>query len=185
MQLSRFVLFILLLIVLLVLFSTANAAVGKDPYVHFFNETWGDFQEELGKAREEGKKGIFLFFEMDECPWCHRMKNTVLNQPEVQEYFRKNFLNFSVDIEGDVEVVDFKGNSYTQKEFSEKINRVRATPVMAFYDLEGKQVVRFTGAASNVEEFIWLGDYYLEGHYKKTNFTRYKRQRKKESRQTK
>lgn len=181
MQVSRLVIFV----VLLSLFCTANAAVGRDPYVHFFNETWGDFQEELSKAKEEGKKGIFLFFEMDECPWCHRMKMTVLNQPEVQEYFRKHFLSFSVDIEGDVEIVDFKGDSYTQKEFSEKLNRVRATPVMAFYDLEGKQVVRFTGATSSVDEFIWLSEYYLDGHYKKTNFIRYKRQKKKEMRQAK
>lgn len=179
MQLSRFV----ILILLLSLFCTANAAVGRDPYVHFFNETWGDFQEELNKAKEENKKGIFLFFEMDECPWCHRMKTMVLNQPEVQEYYRKHFLNFSVDIEGDVEIVDFKGKTYTQKDFSEKINRVRATPVMAFYDLEGSQVVRFTGAASNVEEFFWLAEFYLDGYYKNTNFTKYKRQKKKETRQ--
>lgn len=181
MQVSRLIIFV----VLLAFFSTANAAVGRDPYVHFFNETWGDFQEELAKAKEEGKKGIFLFFEMDECPWCHRMKTTILNQPEIQEHFRKHFLNFSVDIEGDVEIVDFKGETYTQKVFSEKINRVRATPVMAFYDLEGNQVVRFTGAASEVAEFFWLAEYYLDGHYKKTNFTRYKRQKKKEARQAK
>lgn len=181
MRLSRIVWFI----ALLAFFSTAHAAVGRDPYVHFFNETWGDFKEELAKAKEEGKKGIFLFFELDECPWCHRMKATILNQPEVQEYYREHFLNFSVDIEGDVEIVDFKGETYTQKEFSEKINRVRATPVMAFYDLEGNQVVRFTGAASQVEEFFWLAEYYLDGHYKNTNFTKYKREKKKAARQAK
>ena len=181
MRLSR----LIVLIALLFFISTANALTGRDPYVHFFNESWGNFQEELDKAKEEGKKGIFLFFEMDECPWCQRMKATVLNQPEVQEYFRKYFLNFSVDIEGDLEIVDFKGDTHTQKEFAEKINRVRATPVMAFYDLEGKQVVRFTGAASSVDEFMWLAEYYLDGHYKKTNFTKYKRQKKQEKRQAK
>jgi len=179
-------LFRLVLLFALVSFvGTANAVVGRDPYVYFFNETWGNFQEELAKAKEEGKKGIFLFFELDECPWCHRMKATVLNQPEVQEYFRQHFLSFSVDIEGDVEIVDFKGNTYTQKVFSEKINRVRATPVLAFYDLEGNQVLRFTGATSSVEEFMWLGEFYLDGHYKKTNFTKYKRQKKQEKRQAK
>ncbi|WP_455199383.1 thioredoxin family protein [Kaarinaea lacus] len=181
MRVSRLVIFFLFFSTL----SSVDAAVGRDPYVHFFNETWNDFQEELAKAKEEGKKGIFMFFEMDECPWCHRMKATILNQPEVQEYFRKHFLSFSVDIEGDVEIVDFKGNTYTQKVFSEKINRVRATPVMAFYDLEGNQVVRFTGAASQVEEFFWLAEFYLDEHYKKTNFTRFKREKKKESRQAK
>lgn len=181
MRLPRF----LIVIFLLSCWSSAYSAAGRDPYVHFFNETWNNFQEELVTAQEEGKKGILLFFEMDECPWCHRMKTTVLNQPEVQEYYRKHFLNFSVNIEGDVEVVDFKGETYTQKYFSEKINRVRATPVFGFYDLDGNQVVRFTGATSSVEEFIWLGEFFLDGHYKNTNFTKFKREKKKAARQAK
>ena len=165
--------------------QAAIAAVGRDPYVHFFNETWGNFQEELVKAREEGKKGIMLFFEIDICPFCHRMKRTVLNQPEVQEYYRKNFLIFSVDVEGDVEMVDFNGQIILQKDFAEKVNRVRATPVIMFYDLEGKPVVRYTGPTSGVQEFMWLGEYYVGGHYKNLRFTKYKRQKKKAASQAK
>lgn len=178
MKVSRF----LIAVFLLSCISNAYSAAGRDPYVFFFNETWGNFQEELAKAKEEGKKGVLLFFELDDCPWCHRMKQTVLNQPEVQEYYRKHFLNFSVDIEGDVEIVDFKGATHTQKEFAEKINRVRATPVFGFYDLEGNQVVRFTGATSSVEEFMWLGEFFIDGHYKNTNFTKYKREKKNAAR---
>lgn len=182
MQHNRFSVF---LFFALIAFSQASfAAVGRDPYTHFFNETWGNMQEELAKAKEEGKQGIFLFFEQDECPFCHRMKRTVLNQPEVQAFFRKHFLNFSIDIEGDVDMVSFTGKELTQKQFSEKINRVRATPVLAFYDLKGNQVVRYTGATSGVEEFLWLGEYFLEGHYKNTNFTKFKRQKKKAARQS-
>ena len=165
--------------------QAAIASVGRDPSVYFFNETWGNFQEELVKAREEGKKGILLFFEIDICPFCHRMKRTVLNQPEVQEYYRKNFLIFSVDVEGDVEMVDFDGKTINQNVFSEKVNRVRATPVFMFYDLEGKPVVRYTGPTSGVQEFMWLGEYVVGGFYKKLRFTKYKRQKKKAARQAK
>lgn len=167
---------------LLSITSTAWANAGRDPYVHFFNETWGDFSEELAKAKAQGKKGVLLFFEMDECPFCHRMKTTVLNQPEVQAYFRENFLLFSVDIEGDVEITDFHGQSIKQKDFAFKVNRVRATPVFAFYDLEGNQVVRYTGATRGIEEFLWLGEYAAQGVYKEMPFARYKRQRQKEAR---
>lgn len=159
-----------------------QAAAGKDPYAYFFNETWGDFSEELEKAKAEGKKGVLLFFEMDECPFCHRMKTTVLNQPEVQKYFRQHFLNFSVDIEGDVELTTFKGETMLQKDFAFKVNRVRATPVFAFYDLQGEQVVRYTGATSSIEEFMWLGEYMEKGLYKKMRFTKYKRQKAKAAR---
>jgi len=158
--------------------SNLSAASGRDPYKYFFDETWGDFTEELKKAKAEGKKGVLLFFELDECPFCHRMKETVLNQPKVQEYFKKHFLNFSVDIEGDVEIVNFKGESKTQKDFAFKQNRVRATPVFAFYDLTGKKVVRYTGATSSVEEFMLLGEYFVSRSYEKMRFTKYKRLKK-------
>lgn len=154
------------------------AEAGRDPYTHFFDDTFGDFQEELQRAREEGKQGIFIFFEMDECPFCHYMKEHVLNQPRVQAYYRQHFLNFAVDIEGDVEITDFQGRPTTMKDFAFRQYRVRATPVLAFFDLNGKLVFRYTGRTKGVEEFLWMGEYVAEGHYRKTSFTRFKRARR-------
>lgn len=162
--------------------SLALAEEPRDPYEHFFNQTFGDFPEELARAREEGKRGILLFFEMDECPFCHRMKQTVLNQPRVQEYYREHFLSFAVDVGGDLEIIDFQGEPMSEKDFAFKQNRVRATPVFQFYDLEGEPVARFTGATSGVEEFLWLGEYVAEGRYQELPFTRYKRERGQTSR---
>ena len=68
-----------------------QASETRDPYEHFFEASLGDLTEELEIARDEGKQGIFVFFEMDECPFCHRMKQTVLNQVEVQEFFGQRF----------------------------------------------------------------------------------------------
>ncbi len=171
-------------LLLLALLSAAPlAAETRDPASHFFDETWGDLQEELAIARDEGKQGILIFFELDECPFCHRMKRSVLNQPEVQAYFRRHFRIFTIDIEGDVEMVDFQGNATTQKDFAFKANRVRATPVMIFYGLDGKPVTRYTGATSGVQEFLWLGQFVAEGHYRDMRFTRYKRQQARAARQ--
>lgn len=158
---------------------TAAADVPRDPYQHFFNESFGDFAEELQAANEAGKKGVVIFFEMDECPFCHYMKGNVLNQPSVQDYYRENFLIFSVDIEGDVEIVDFQGENMSQKDFAFKKNRVRATPVIAFYDLAGKRIHRHTGKTSGVKEFMLMGEYVADGHYKELSFTRFKRSKKK------
>lgn len=165
---------VLAALVFLALLTSVSRAEPRDPYVYFFNETWNDFSEELQKARDQGKKAVFVFFEMDECPFCHYMKQNVLNQPEVQAYFRENFLSFSVDIEGDIEVADFAGNTMTQKAFADK-NRVRATPVLGFFDLEGGKAARFTGRTAGVEEFMLLGRYVAEGHYKEMPFLKYKR----------
>lgn len=163
-----------------------SASTPRDPYQYLFQQSLGDFTEELEIAREEGKKGIFVFFEMDECPFCHRMKNTVLNQPEVQDSFNEVFHSLSVDVEGDIEIVDFAGNEMTQKQFASE-SRVRATPVLAFYDLDGNQVFKYTGATSGSEEFMWMAEYVAEEIYllkddngRKINFTRYKRAKQKQ-----
>ena len=150
-----------------------------------FDQSLGDFSEELVEAKDQGKKGILLFFEMDECPFCHRMKTTVLNQPEVLAYFKKHFLIFPVDIEGDVEISDFNAKTMTMKEFALTHNRVRATPVFAFFDLTGKRIVRYTGPTSGVEEFMWLGEYVVKEQYEKMRFTKYKRQKRKEKKDNK
>lgn len=149
--------------------------------IPFFDETFGDFSEELKHAQAQGKAGVFIFFEMDECPFCHRMKTTVLNQQRVIEYYKKNFLQFSVDIEGDVEMTDFQGNAMPMKDFAFKQHRVRATPVLAFFDLQGKLVAKYTGATADADEFLLLGEYVVSGAYKNSNFTSYKREHRKAS----
>jgi thioredoxin-related protein len=153
----------------------ASAAETRDPDKYFFNETFGNFSEELQNAKAEGKQGVLIFFEMAECPFCHYMKNNVLNRPDVQAYYRQHFLNFTVDIEGDIEITDFHGKQLAQKDFAFKENRVRATPVIAFYDLTGKEVFRHTGRTADAKEFLLIGQYVAEGTYKKMPFTKYKR----------
>jgi len=160
--------------------SGAASVNVRDPYKYFFNETWGDLPEELQKAKDSGKQGILIFFEMDECPFCYYMKHNVLNQPKVQDFYRQHFLNFAIDIEGDVEMVNLKGKTVKQKDFAKK-NRIRATPVIAYYNLDGKMIYRHTGKTSGVEEFMWLGEYIANGLYKKKiRFSKYKRQKRAE-----
>ena len=147
----------------------------------FFDQSLGDLQEELAIAREEGKDGVLLFFEQEECPFCRRMKRDVLNRAVVQDYFRKHFRILPVDIEGDIEIRDFQGRTLREKDFAFRVNRVRATPVFLFYDLHGRPVARYTGATSGVEEFLWLGEYVVEGKYRDMPFTRYKRQKRRQA----
>lgn len=170
-------------IILILFFFQLFAVVGISSSVanekadinDFFDDSLGDFQEELEIAKEEDKKGIMLFFEMDECPFCHWMKMNVLNQSSVQSYFKKHFKIFSVDIEGEIEIIDFKGNPTTEKQFAFKQFRVRATPVIAFFDLEGNLLTKFTGRTSSTKEFNLLGQYVLSEAYKKMKFSKYKR----------
>lgn len=160
------------LLLLLACVPLAQAEV-RDPLKFFFDQKFGDLKAELATAKQEGKQGILLMFELDDCPFCHRMKTTILNQSEVQDYFKKHFLIFNVDAKGDTALVDFKGKETTEKQFALE-NRVRATPVFVFFDLAGNPVYRFTGATRDQNEFMLLGRYVLEGAYKTQTFTVYK-----------
>lgn len=165
-------------LLLLLALPLASLAETRDPGEHFFDQTFGDFSEELETARDEGKKGILIMFEMDECPFCHRMKTQVLNRSEVQDWFKERFLIFPVDIEGDVEITGFSGQTMAMKDWALKQFRVRATPVFAFFDLDGKLVARYTGATRDTKEFMLLGQYVADGAYARTTFSRYKRQQR-------
>jgi len=149
----------------------------REPAEYFFYPMLDDLTEELGIARNEGKKAFLIMFEADDCPFCARMKKTILNQVEVQDYYRQNFHIINIDIEGDVEITDFDGNTVSMKDFSFKQNRVRATPVFAFFDLQGKAIKRgrYTGAMTSVKEFMTFGHFIADGIYKEMSFTPYKR----------
>jgi len=150
----------------------------RDANTGFFQQSFGDLTDELETAKEEGKKGVFIMFDDKDCPWCAKMKATVLNQVKVQDYFRKYFRILHIDVNGDAIITDFKGNELTEKDFAEKA-RVRATPVMVFYDLSGKPMHRYTGASRNVQEFMWLGEFVVEDNYKTQRFPVFKREKKK------
>lgn len=162
-----------LFIAFLVLMAGSAWAETRDPVNHFFQPKFGDFQAELEAAKQQGKKGIFLFFEMDDCPFCERMKTTILNQADVQDAFRAQFLVYSIDVNGDTQMTDFQGKAQTEKDFA-FTHRVRATPTMLFFDLDGKLVTRHTGPTKNKAEFLLLGKFVVDGAYATQSFTKYK-----------
>jgi thioredoxin-related protein len=149
----------------------------RDADTHFFMQNMGNFKEELATAQAEGKQGVLVMFELDDCPFCSRMKANILNQTKVQDYYRKQFLIYPVNVKGDTPMVDFNGKETTEKAFSLE-QRARATPVFVFFDLQGNPVTRFTGAMQTADEFLLLGRYVVEGAYKSSPFNVYKRQHK-------
>ena len=148
----------------------------------FFADSWGDLREDLTLAQQAGQKGLFLFYEMDECPFCQRMKSKIFTQKIVQNYFKPRFRALSIDIEGDTELTDFAGKTMTSKEFAQKYNRVRATPVMIFYDLKGKQLYRHTGPVRDAQTFLWLAEYIDRGFYLKQRYNQYLRAKRQAQR---
>ena len=169
----------LLKLYFIVLLSIGSSSVFADEN-SFFTSSFGDMQEEMETAVEKNKKGVFVFFTMDACPWCQKMHKEVIPNPKIIKFFSKHFVNIEVNIEGNNEMVDFNGDEIEQKAFALRY-KVRATPVLAFFNLDGKEIVRRTGPAS-VDDFMLLAKFVESGIYKTTNFVKYKRSQKRKSR---
>ena len=179
---QKFVSYLFRTICLCIGISLANAAVAStdlnviaDSAESFFDISFGDLPEELAMVEEEEKKALLIMFETEDCPWCTRMKQQVLNRVAIQDYFHEHFRIISVDAEGDVPMVDFDGNEVTSKSFSLQALRVRATPVFAFFDSSGEMITKYTGAVKNAYDFLLLGQYVAQGHYENTRFNQYRR----------
>ncbi|MCP4953800.1 MAG: thioredoxin fold domain-containing protein [Proteobacteria bacterium] len=160
--------------------SSFAAAEDRDPALYFFQDSFNDLSEEAMLAAEEGKVGVLVIFETNDCPWCERMKETVLNQPEVQDYFRRHFRVIALNTDGDALVTDFDGVEVSETAFALQHNRIRATPAFLFFDTEGQLLTRFTGTTRDPQEFLWLGEYVVEAHFHNERFSSYKRNRRKE-----
>ncbi|MFW6021051.1 MAG: thioredoxin family protein [Guyparkeria sp.] len=144
----------------------------------FWDDPFKDLKADVEQARDEGKAGVFAFFEMEECPFCHRMKTQVFTDPAVQEYIKENLVTVSIDIEGDVMMTTPDGEEMKEKDYAFKEKRVRATPVMIFFDTDGESAVRYTGPTQSPEEFRQLMKFFVSGAYKEPgmNFFKYKKQ---------
>lgn len=164
---------LLLFAAALVVAAAGYAADARDPETHFFNLNTGDLKAELADAKHATKNAIFLMFEQEGCPGCLYMKRNVLNRADVQTFYRQRFLNFSVDIHGAVPIKDFAGRDFTEKTYSQSLG-ITATPTFAFYDLEGKEIVRIVGPIRDAAEFLLLGEFVASGAYKTRQFADYR-----------
>lgn len=148
----------------------------RDPREYFFTQTFGDLPEEMELAREEGKLGMVLFFESEYCQYCRYMLRKVLSDRRVQDWYRERFINIAVDIHGDVELKDFDGITLPSKVFADH-RRIYLTPVVAFFDLEGREIYRHLGVVKTPDEFMTLGEYIESKRYFDTEYETFAAQR--------
>ena len=169
--------FFSLLTTLVLAFSFAGPGQAQE-LEGFWDDPFKDLHADVEEARASGKAGVFAFFEMDECPFCHRMKTQVFTDPDVQAYIDEHFVTVSIDIEGDVVMTDPSGEQIKEKAFAFEKYRVRATPVMIFFDTEGEPALRYTGPTQSPEEFLLLMKFVVSGAYQEPgmNFFKFKKQ---------
>lgn len=163
---------LLLLALGLALLAGARAET-RDPDSHFFHPFLGDLRDELAQARASGRKGLLVMYHFEECPSCRRMRQQVLNQPAVQDWFRREFIVVPIDVRGAQPITDLNGRTLAESEYGRAM-RIRGTPTFDFHALDGAQIYRHVGGLFEPADFLLLGQFIVSGAYQGRTFKEYR-----------
>jgi len=144
-------------------------------FLCFLKPSFLNLKEDLEEAKRDNKF-LFIMFHQEGCPFCDKMRKVTFQNNMVRDYYTKHFYMIEIDIRGSNEVIDFDGKKLTERQFSLK-HGVRLTPVFMFFDKEGKVVAKVPGYIEP-QEFILIGRYVVEGHYKNKNLVQFIRENK-------
>ncbi len=160
-----------ILLIFLLLFAVAYSAP-----VPFLKPSFLNLKEDLEDSVREGKY-LFIMFHQEGCPFCDKMRRTTFQDKEVQSYYTKHFNMIEIDIKGSLEMVDLDGRKITEREFALK-HGIRLTPVFMFLDKKGNVIAKVPGYIEP-REFLLIGRWIVEEHYKRTNLVNFLRENKK------
>ncbi len=149
-KLSRVVLQGLALLSLLLGFQQAAGNPHLAPpvtgtQINFIENSWGAAQ----KRARQAHKYIFVDAYATWCGPCKQLKATTFRDPKVADFFNRNFVNLSLDME--------KGEGPTLAETWQ----VTAYPTLLVIDPLGKVVLRYTGFLKP-NDLLMLGEQALK-----------------------
>ena len=110
----------------------------------WFKESFLDLRDDLAEAREQGKKGIALYFGQAHCAYCKALMEINFTKPDIVSYIREHFDIISLDIWGSREVTLFDGSSVSESQLAIREN-TNFTPSLIFYDETGRQAFKMRG----------------------------------------
>lgn len=162
--------FLFTLLTAVLLGNMAAAATVGDDGLHiqpWIRDTFKDLQEDLDEANAEGKR-LAIFFEQRGCIYCTKMHETVYPDPELSDYIDENFFVIQLNLHGDLEVVDFDGDTLTEKQIARKWG-ILFTPSVIFLPEEveeGKTAIQSAvammpgafGRGTTLDMFTWVNE---------------------------
>jgi thioredoxin-related protein len=160
--------FLFTLLTAVFLGNNAAAATVGDDGLHiqpWIRDTFKDLHEDLDEANAEGKR-LAIFFEQRGCIYCTKMHESVYPDPELSDYIDENFFVIQLNLHGDLEVVDFDGDTLTEKQIARKWG-ILFTPSVIFLPEEVEEgqtaiqsaVAMMPGAFSRgttLDMFTWV-----------------------------
>ena len=162
--------FLFTLLTAVFLGNIAAAATVGDDGLHiqpWIRDTFKDLQEDLDEANAEGKR-LAIFFEQRGCIYCTKMHESVYPDPELSDYIDENFFVIQLNLHGDLEVVDFDGDTMTEKQIARKWG-ILFTPSVIFLPEEveeGKTAIQSAvammpgafGRGTTLDMFTWVNE---------------------------
>lgn len=134
----------------------------KQPWIR---STFKDLAEDLAEAGAEGKRMVVMV-EQRGCIYCTKMHEEVFSRPHVADYIAQNFFVIQVNLHGDTEVIDFDGETLSEKQAARKWGLL-FTPSILFLpeDVEAGQNAKQAavaimpgafGAGTTMDMFTWV-----------------------------
>ena len=162
--------FLFTLLTAVFLGNMAAAATVGDDGLHiqpWIRDTFKDLQEDLDEANAEGKR-LAIFFEQRGCIYCTKMHESVYPDRELSDYIDENFFVIQLNLHGDLEVVDFDGDTLTEKQIARKWG-ILFTPSVIFLPEEveeGKTAIQSAvammpgafGRGTTLDMFTWVNE---------------------------
>ncbi len=139
-----------LLACLLLLFHTCQAQEPTDL------QRSHDLQALAEQARQSNRK-ILLLVSLEDCPWCEKLKEEVLNPMRKAGDFADRLIIAEIGMDAGEMLRDFDGQSIDGSVWASK-RKIFTSPTLLFLDADGKETVKRILGYNSADLF----PYYLE-----------------------
>lgn len=164
----RFIRLLMCLSTLLIATSNDVLAGGREPFI---KTSFLNLKEDIAEARH-ANRGLMIIYEQEGCPYCAQMHKVHFSDRETVELITNNFDVVQLDTLGSREVMDFDGNSMTEKQLAEKLH-VQFVPLVGLFGPDGKEVFRFPGYVRQPEMFRLGLRYVIDKQHEQMSFKEY------------
>jgi len=152
--------------------SRAAPRLGMDGLYEepWLNRSSGDLQSDFAEA-VKAKKTFAIVWELRGCPWCKRMHLENFARADIATYLSENFYMIQLNIQGQREIKDLKGEILTEEALSYS-SGINSTPTMQFFRPSDASKPREAGRIAYVEpdKFLLVLRYAREGGYDSGTF---------------
>ncbi|MFO8024034.1 thioredoxin family protein [Thiohalophilus sp.] len=136
----------------------------------WFKNSFLDIREDIDEAARQDKR-LMLYFYQDGCPYCSKLLQDNFGQKDIAEMTQENFDVIAINMWGDREVTDLKGDMLTEKTFAENL-KVMFTPTLLMMDENGKVALRVNGYYAP-DKFMAALEYVSEKKENQLSFSEY------------